>query len=108
MYDPQDPLKSINTINTLTSKLKDYYINSYLLDVQVLRIHLNVVMTVSDLPSLRQMELTELRQLSNGVRSIVSQKAYNVIKAARDELRAQRLASQPTYVRTLSTPGGMQ
>ncbi len=96
-------LTGILNAASLTTRMKDYFILSYINDSNVLSSALGVSSTVLPKSQLSVMELAELRKLSGDVRRQVTQKFSQVLREFRDADFQRR---QTAYVTTLSNPLG--
>lgn len=91
-------MPTLQTIVDYTNLMKQYYIESYLRDVQLLKGSFRRETDVVGLHDLRAYELSELKQLVFVTNRMLRENASKRLKTLRDEQKAADLASRPQFV----------
>lgn len=91
-------MPTLQTIVDYTNLMKQYYIESYLRDVQLLKGNFLRETPVVGLNDLRAYELSELKQLVFVTNRVLRENASKKLKNLRDEQKAADLAARPQFV----------
>lgn len=91
-------MATLQTIVDYTSLMKQYYIESYLRDVQLLKGSFRQKIDIVGLNDLRAYELSELKQLVFVTNRVLRENASKRLKELRDEQKAADKATRPQFV----------